>query len=147
MAADRLAIRTLCDRYAVAVDRGDAALFAAQFAPDGVLVAPRGRFEGREALAGVPPMMRGLYLKTFHAVLTHAVEIGGDRASGETYCIARHLYRDREGVLTCYEMTIRYQDAFARIDGAWLIASRELVVDFTHRYPVGEPKTEGGNNG
>lgn len=141
MDADRVAIRALCDRYAVAVDRGDAALFAAQFAPDGVLVAPRGRFEGREALAGVPPMMRGLYLKTFHAVLTQAVEIEDDRAAGETYCIARHLYRDKTGALTCHEMSIRYQDTFVRAGGEWLIVRRDLVVDFTHAFPVEEPRT------
>jgi uncharacterized protein (TIGR02246 family) len=138
---DLVAIRRTADLYAVAVDRGDAMLFADQFTPDGILVAPRGRFETRDALAGVPAMMKERYERTFHAVLTQAVDGAGDRASGETYCIARHWFTDGAGKRTCFEMTIRYQDRFERRDGRWLIATRELVVDATHRYLVDMPKT------
>jgi len=140
-ADDLVAIRRTVDLYAVAVDRGDAELFADQFTPDGVLVAPRGRFVARDALAGVPPMMKELYERTFHGVLTQAVDGTGDRASGETYCIARHWFTDGAGTRTCFEMTIRYQDRFERSAGRWLIAERELVVDATHRYLVDMPKT------
>jgi hypothetical protein len=130
------ALRRLAERYAVAVDRGDGALFAAQFTAAGELIAPRGRFAGREELARVPVMMRDLYLRTFHAVLTQAPVFDGDRAVAETYCIARHYYRDRAERLMCYEMTIRYQDAFERTSGEWLIARRELIVDATSQSPV-----------
>jgi hypothetical protein len=133
---DALATRRLAERYAVAVDRGDGALFAAQFTADGVLEAPRGRFEGRAALAGVPPMMRGLYRSTWHGVLGQAVDFAGDDGDGETYCIARHFHDDRDGRPSCYEMTIRYADRFVRRDGAWLIAHRRLIVDASHRFPV-----------
>jgi uncharacterized protein (TIGR02246 family) len=139
-ADDLVAIRRTADLYAVAVDRGDAELFVTQFAPDGVLLAPRGRFETRGALAGVPPMMKQLYERTFHAVLTQALSGDGDRAAGETYCIARHWFTDRSGQRTCLEMTIRYQDRFERRDGRWLIATRELVVDATHSYHVDMPR-------
>lgn len=138
-AEDLVAIRRTADLYAAAVDRGDARLFAGQFMPDGVLVAPRGRFVGQAALSGVPPMMKDLYERTFHAVLTQVVDGSGDQASGETYCIARHWFADGAGRRTCLEMTIRYQDRFARSDGRWLIAGRELVVDATHRYSVDVP--------
>lgn len=135
---DALALRRLADRYAVAVDRGDGEMFAAQFTTGGELLAPRGRFAGRAALAAVPGMMRELYLRTFHAVLTQAAEVAGDRASGETYCLARHFYRDGQGQPLCYEMTIRYQDAFARADGEWLFARRELIVDAACRFAIEE---------
>lgn len=138
--ADLVALRALADRYAVAVDRGDAEMFAAQFTADGLLVAPRGAFAGRERLAEVPPMMKGLYRRTFHAVLTQAIDVAGDEAAGETYCIARHWYDDKAGQPTCYEMTIRYRDRFRREAGRWLIARRELVVDATHRFAVDAPK-------
>jgi hypothetical protein len=133
---DALATRRLAERYAVAVDRGDGALLAAQFTPDGVLEAPRGRFEGRAALAGVAPMMRGLYRRTWHGVLGQAVDFAGDTGEGETYAIARHFYDDRDGRPDCYEMTIRYADWFVRRDGAWLILLRRLLVDATHRFAV-----------
>lgn len=133
---DALATRRLAERYAVAVDRGDGALLAAQFTPDGVLEAPRGRFEGRAALAGVPPMMRGLYRRTWHGVLGQAVDFAGDTGEGETYAIARHFYDDRDGRPACFEMTIRYADWFVRRDGAWLIAHRRLLVDATHLFAV-----------
>ncbi|MBN9061828.1 MAG: hypothetical protein BGP06_14910 [Rhizobiales bacterium 65-9] len=132
----RFALRQTAERYAVAVDRGDGALFAAQFTPDGELVAPRGVFAGRDSLSTVPAMMRGLYEKTFHAVLTQVAEIEGDEATAETYCIARHLYRDGEQRRMCYEMTIRYQDRFARLGGAWLFARRELIVDAAYRFLI-----------
>lgn len=137
---DALATRRLAERYAVAVDRGDGALLAAQFTPDGVLEAPRGRFEGRAALAGVPSMMRGLYRRTWHGVLGQAVDFTGDTGEGETYAIARHFYDDRDSRPNCYEMTIRYADRFVRRDGDWLIAHRRLLVDAAHRYPVDRDK-------
>lgn len=143
---DALATRRLAERYAMAVDRGDGDLFAAQFAPDGVLEAPRGRFEGRAALAGVPPMMRGLYRRTWHGVLGQVVDITGDAGEGETYCIARHYHDDSGGRPSCYEMTIRYGDRFVRRDGAWLIAHRRLVVDATHRFPVDGDKAGKGQS-
>jgi uncharacterized protein (TIGR02246 family) len=138
--ADVIAVRQLAERYAVAVDRHDGAMFAAQFTEDGVLIAMRGDFVGRERLAAVPPMLRDIYRSTFHAVLNQVVDFDGDDAAGETYCIARHYYDDPVGRTACYEMTIRYQDRFRRVNGTWLIARRELAVDSTHRYPVDTPQ-------
>src|SRR5690606_9738220 len=78
--ADIVALRQVAERYAVAVDRNDAALFAAQFTEDGALIALRGEFVGREALAGVPPMVKERYRRTFHAVLNQVLAIAGDTA-------------------------------------------------------------------
>lgn len=131
-----LALRRLAERYAVAADRRDPELFAAQFTEDGVLEAPRGRFVGREALQTVIPMLREHYARTFHAVLGQVPEIGGSRATAETYSIARHFFRDEAGRRACYEMTIRYQDTFEHTDRGWLFSRRELVVDATRTFPV-----------
>ena len=104
-------LRMVADRYAVAVDRGDGALFAAQFTPDGVLVAPRGRFVGREQLATVPPMMKRLYERTHHGVVAMVPVFDGGRATAQTYTYARHYNHGTEaGGEYCYEMTIRYED-------------------------------------
>jgi hypothetical protein len=130
------ALRRVVERYAFAVDRGDGALFAAQFTEDGVLDAPRGRFVGREALRGVPAMVQGRYDRTFHAVLNFLPTVSGDRAEAETYAIARHFFRDAAGQSLCYEMTIRYQDRFRKSEAGWLLSSRTLVLDATRTFPV-----------
>lgn len=122
------ALRMVADRYAMAVDRGDGALFAAQFTPDGVLEAPRGRFVGHDELATVPAMMKRFYDRTHHGVVAMVPEFDGDEAAAETYTYARHYYRDDAGAEHCYEMTVRYEDAFRKVDDAWLLARRNLVL-------------------
>ncbi len=136
-----IAMRATAERYAMAVDRGDSALFAAQFIPDGVLEAPRGRFVGREQLAEVPPMMRRLYERTHHGVVGMLPVIDGDRADAQTYTYARHYYRDRAGTEFCYEMTVRYEDEFQSANGCWLLARRVLVVVGDATYPTGRAHT------
>jgi hypothetical protein len=131
-----LALRQTAEAYAVAVDRHDPDMFAGQFAEDGVLIAPRGRFEGHDELRKVPPMMAELYEATFHGVLSVSAEIDGDAAKAETRCIARHFYHDSADQHLCFEMTIRYQDDFVLSGERWLFSRRELLVDFTHIFPA-----------
>lgn len=131
------AMRMVAERYAMAVDRGDGALFAAQFTPDGVLEAPRGTFAGRDQLATVPAMMTRLYERTHHGVVAMVPVIDGDSATAETYTCARHFYRDSAGTGYCYEMTIRYDDAFRKTGDGWLLCSRKLVLVGDATYPTG----------
>ena len=135
--ADRLAIRELAERYARAVDRRDWELARALFSDDAVLVGPRFELVGRDAiLRGLRSVER--YRATFHAVTNQLVEIAGDEASGETYCLASHLF-ERDGAARKLDWGIRYQDRYRRVDGAWRIARRELVVDFEQELPLAAP--------
>ena len=134
-----LALRRVAERYALAVDTVDGALFAAQFTDDGVLESPRGRFVGKDALKSVPAMVRVRYLRTFHAVLNLVPAIVGDTAEAETYSIARHFFSDAAGQALCHEMTIRYQDRFKKTAAGWLLANRRLVVDAARTFPVDGP--------
>lgn len=133
-----IALRRVSERYAYAVDTGDGDLLAAQFTPDGIVIAPRGTFEGLEQIRGIPAMVASRYLKTFHAVLNQMVEPVEGGAEGETYCLARHYFRDPAGRYLCYEMTIRYRDRFARTSDGWRLSRRELVVVGTHTYEAQE---------
>jgi hypothetical protein len=72
---------------------------------------------------------------TFHAVHNQLVELDGDRASGETYCIASHLY-ERDGRQRKLDWGIRYQDLYVRSEGAWRFARRELCVDWEQDLPL-----------
>jgi len=131
-----LAMRRTAENYALAVDRVDGAAFAAQFTEDGVLVAPLGRYEGREALSTIPGKVAERYARTFHAVFNLVPVIDGNRARAETYGIARHFMRDSSGRALCYEMTLRYDDTFARTEAGWLLAERRLLLDATHTFAV-----------
>ncbi|PWK73952.1 nuclear transport factor 2 family protein [Aminobacter sp. AP02] len=133
-----IALRRVSERYACAVDCGDGDLLAAQFTPDGVVESPRGKFVGPEQLSGIPAMVANRYLKTFHAVLNQMVEPIEGGAEGETYCIARHYFHDPAGRYLCYEMTIRYQDRFARTSTGWKLSRRALTVVGTHTYEAQE---------
>jgi hypothetical protein len=63
------------------------------------------------------------------------VVLDGDRATGESYCIAHHLY-EVDGQRTLMKASIRYLDQFARqSDGSWLFAERKLMVDWTETRP------------
>jgi ketosteroid isomerase-like protein len=133
--ADRLAIREVALRYARAVDRRDWALAATLFTDDAVLKSARFELEGREAiLRGLRTVER--YRATFHAVHNQTLALAGDEASGETYCVANHLY-DRDGQMRKLDWGIRYQDRYQRgADGVWRIHSRELLVDWEQDLPV-----------
>lgn len=56
--------------------------------------------------------------------------LDGNHATGESYCIAHHLYTegDERKVMLAF---LRYGDTFTKIDGAWLFAERDLYVAWT----------------
>jgi ketosteroid isomerase-like protein len=136
-AADRLAIRELIEAYAHCADRRDAKGQMALFTADTRFVVymdakdpkPSQELHAREALA---PVFADLnrYAATMHFVGQSTIfSLGGDRATGEAYCIAHHLTMDGEKrrVMVAY---LRYLDTFAKMDGAWLFAERLLYVDW-----------------
>jgi hypothetical protein len=139
--ADRLAIRELVDAYAHCADRRDAegqkALFTTgtQFVVymSGEGSEPTQALDGREALT---PVFADLnrYQATMHFNGQSTVAIDGDRATGESYCIAHHLFTE-DGERKLMVAWLRYGDTFAKVDGAWLFAERNLYVDWTETRP------------
>jgi ketosteroid isomerase-like protein len=135
--ADRLAIRELFDAYAHCADRRDADGQKALFTEDTHFVvymdgqgsAPSQVLDGREALAPVFDDLNR-YQATMHFNGQSTIVLEGDGATGESYCIAHHLFTDGDErkLMVAY---LRYRDTFARIDGAWLFSERNLYVDWT----------------
>jgi ketosteroid isomerase-like protein len=135
--ADRLAIRQVIDAYAHCADRRDAKGQMALFTPDTVfevfmdsrLAEPTQTLRGRDALA---PVFENLntYQATTHFNGQSIVEIEGNTAKGESYCIAHHLTVDGEKRMLMVA-SIRYLDTFSKENGAWLFAQRKLMVDWT----------------
>jgi ketosteroid isomerase-like protein len=136
-AADRLAIRELIDAYAHCADRRDAKGQMALFTEDTVFHVfmdsrspePTYVLRGRDALA---PVFADLnqYQATTHFNGQSTVRLDGDRATGESYCIAHHLTVAGEK-RTLMLASIRYLDRFVKQDGVWLFGERKLMVDWT----------------
>ena len=136
-AADRLAIRELIDAYAHCADRRDANGQKALFTEDThFLVYVEGpgtqstqELNGREALAPVFDDLNR-YQATTHFNGQSTIALDGDRATGESYCLAHHLFTEN-GTRKLMVASLRYLDSFVKIGGAWLFAERELYVDWT----------------
>ena len=91
--------------------------------------APTYILHGRDALA---PVFEDLnqYQSTTHFNGQSTIRREGDRAIGESYCIAHHLKVNADN-RTLMLASIRYLDQFVKQDGAWLFAERKLMVDWT----------------
>jgi hypothetical protein len=141
-AADRLAIRELSDAYARCADRRDARGQLALFTEDTRFVVymdarnpePTQDLHGREALVPVFDALNA-YVATMHFNGQSTIDLDGDRATGESYCLAHHLTVADDGTRTLMVASIRYLDTFVRQDGAWLFAERRLMVNWTDTRP------------
>ena len=134
--ADRIAIRTLVDAYARCADRRDAEGQKALFTEDTHFVVymdgegsePSQELNGREALT---PVFADLnqYQATTHFNGQSTIELDGQRATGESYCLAHHL-KTEGGERSLMVASLRYRDTFTKRAGAWLFAERHLYVDW-----------------
>jgi hypothetical protein len=140
-AGDRLAIRDLFDTYAHCADRRDAegqkALFTedTRFAVfmDGAGTDASYVLNGREALSPVFDNLNQ-YQTTTHFNGQSTIVLDGDRASGESYTIAHHLFT-AAGERKIMIASLRYLDTFAKIDGVWYFAERNLILDWSETRP------------
>src|SRR5690349_25069991 len=140
-AADSLALPELFDAYAHCADRRDAEGQKALFTADtrfAVYMNGEGSeatyiLDGREALT---PVFADLnrYEATTHFNGQSTVTLDGDRATGESYTIAHHLYTEN-GERKIMIASLRYLDSFVKIDGAWLFAERNLILDWSETRP------------
>src|SRR2546422_10188582 len=136
-AADRLAIRELIDAYAHCADRRDAAGQRSLFTEDSHFVVymegqgtdPTQELNGREALTPVFDDLNR-YEATTHFNGQSTIELDGDRATGESYCLAHHLFTE-DGQRKLMVASLRYHDTFLKRSGTWLFAERKLYLDWT----------------
>jgi SnoaL-like domain len=139
--ADRLAIRELVDAYAHCADRRDAEGQKSLFTEnthfvvymDGQGSEPTQVLDGREALEPVFDDLNR-YRATMHFNGQSTIALDGDQGTGESYCIAHHLFGDgaERRLMVAW---LRYGDTFVKVDGTWLFAERNLYVDWTETRP------------
>lgn len=119
----------LVHRYAASVDDGTGV--GALFTEDGTLVVPdppgldptvehAGRAAIQAATTGLPP--------TFHAIVGEVY----DGTRGRIKCVAHHVIADGLDLV----WHLRYADDYRQVDGAWLIARRELSIDLVETRPL-----------
>jgi len=135
-------LRELVDAYASCADRRDAKAQMALFTEDTHFVvyldakspAPSSELHRRDDLAPVFDDLNK-YEATTHLMGQSTVALDGDRASGETYCIAHHITAF-SGTRTIFVASLRYHDSFVKLDGTWLFAERKLYVDWAETRPI-----------
>jgi hypothetical protein len=137
-AADRLSIRELIEAYAHCADRRDAKGQVSLLTEDTHFVVfmnakdptPSMELHSREALAPVFADLSKYDATTHFLGQTTILTLTGDRAAGETYCLAHHVTIDgaKRRLMVA---SLRYFDTIVKIDGSWLFAGRKLYVDWT----------------
>ncbi len=124
--ADRAAIHDVMMRYARGIDRRDYALVRSCFTPDahtdyGWIY--QGPLDG--LIARIESGLRG-FAMTMHFMGNELIEVEGDRASMETYCVAYHQPAAPDRGKDLMIMGLRYLDTLVRTPGGWRISHREL---------------------
>ena len=102
---------------------------------DGEVSEPTYVLQGREALTPVFDDLNR-YEVTTHFNGQSTVNLDGNRATGESYTIAHHVFTedtDRKIMIA----SLRYLDTFAKIDERWFFAERKLILDWSETRPLG----------
>jgi hypothetical protein len=141
-ALDRRAIRELVDAWAHYADRRRPAEQAALVTDDGTVSVYTGDPASSEAvqrLQGHAELAEAFKDLDNYAVTTHfngqsTITLDGDQASGETYCLAHHIWTEN-GHRTLLVISIRYVDQFVREDGMWRFSDRQVIIDWTDQRP------------
>jgi hypothetical protein len=144
-AANRLAIRELFDAYAHCADTRDAEGQKALFTTDtrfevymeGPGSKPSSVLEGREALSPVFDDLNR-YEATMHFNGQSTVSLDENRATGDSYTIAHHVYTEH-GIRMMMVAWLRYLDTFTKIDQSWYIAQRQIILVWSETRPLGPP--------
>jgi hypothetical protein len=124
---DREAIRDAISRFARGLDRHDDELAASAY-HEGAL-DHHGEFLGTPA--ELIPWANGLHAADWvthhHHLTTQTIEIDGDVAHAETYCIGAFRRRDGDVVDIAGG---RYIDRLERREGEWRIVAREALIEW-----------------
>jgi ketosteroid isomerase-like protein len=133
---DQQEIRDVVYRYCRGIDRRDFDLVRSCYHPDAT--DDHGDFRGTidEFIAHIDERLPRFEC-TMHFIGNVLVEVAGDRARSESYVVAYHRLgahgtkRERDFIVN-----LRYVDDFERRNGAWKIATRVCVFDFSRIDPV-----------
>jgi ketosteroid isomerase-like protein len=137
---DRLSIRELRYRYCYAIDERDWDALVGLFTEDATLdYGGLGTYEGREGVrAFATDFVAETLTATAHAVHNPLVELDGDGAEGTWYVTSPITYDDGTGGFRWG----RYDEAYRRVDGEWLIDDLRMRFVYSLDYDEGWPDFE-----
>jgi hypothetical protein len=135
-------LHDLALRYALAVDRLDPDMLAAQFAGDGVMHTygdDRARYVGAAGCAQMIAQVRASFARTQHNVFNQTFEMADDGTiTGLTTGIASHVlpHEADQTEWTLIDFAMRYHNRYAREHGQWKFAARGFEVVWVERRTV-----------
>jgi hypothetical protein len=138
-AADRLALRELFDAYARCADRSAEGALHRRHPLRRLHGRRRQRADLRPARTRrLTPVFDDLnrYEATTHFNGQSTVTIDGNRATGESYTIAHHVFSE-DGSRKVMIASLRYLVTFAKIDETWYVAERNLILDWSETRSLG----------
>jgi hypothetical protein len=148
----RFELADLVAAYARNVDRRDYASLVALFANNAKVGIvryasdPDGPIEWKDSIPSWAEGIRHNHLRyrcTTHFMGQQTVAAEKYGASGQSYCLAHHLYED-DGTWMNRVMGIRYDDKFTRRGGRWHFLERRVLIDWTESLLVNcQPTPEG----
>ena len=78
---------------------------------------------------------------TSHLLGTPRIEVDGDAARAETYCLGWYERAGSDGASWSIAQGLRYLDRFECRAGRWAIAQRVVVLDWERVFPPGNPSS------
>lgn len=125
--------RLLAARYAKFVDDRSFSRMREIMVPEFTQKGPGFSAGSLEEFIGNLEFLR-TYSATLHMVGNQLGEWHNAIYTGETWCVASHIY-EKEGVVRKLDMGIRYQDVIEDDSGTYRYASRDLNVVWTQDLP------------
>ena len=126
---DERDIRNVLTRYCRGIDRIDMDLVRSCYHPDAI--------DEHGTIGGSIPKFTDHLSKSLlrHDTTTHfigniLIDLRGDHAFAETYCIATHRKKQPDGHIHEHVVGVRYCDRFEKRDGVWKIAHRKALMDW-----------------
>lgn len=74
------------------------------------------------------------FVATTHFTGAMVADIDGDTALTQTYCLAHHLKETPTGRAN-FRQSVLYKDHFRRINGAWRMIKRDMVINWSEVCP------------
>ena len=124
---DRQAIADCVNRYARGLDRHDDEMVASAYHPGAADHHGTSSVTPADFIPWANELHAADWSAHQHHLTTHTVDLDGDVAHAETYCIGTFLRKDEQVVDMAGG---RYIDRLERRDGEWKIIAREVVIEW-----------------